>query len=462
MKLNWKPKTKIDHAGIKAVKLLQAKGFQAFWVGGIVRNIFLKRPSDNVDIATDAKPEEIEKILRQENLPVMQYGESRKFGTILTIINHVQIEITTFRSEGRYSDNRHPDQVQFIREYFNDAKRRDFTINALYFDPIKKQLYDPTNGLKDLKGKLLRFVGDPKKRIDEDALRMLRGVRLATQLGFKLENNSFAAIKTRAKYIQGVSGERVKAELDKILLSENRVEGLRLLDKTGVLKFIIPEFQKLKDVRHNSKHQHLEGDMFTHIFYAVGLLAQKCDLSLIYATLFHDVGKVITPTKIFSEDKEIRLSYIGHIKESEVIFRRFATKFKFPKNQRELIAWLIRLHDDRRNFMAMKTEHQIRYLLAPYSELLLELWRVDSLANLRLIDGKPGRRPSDAYLTAKKLLLAIKKSRGTISKLAKGDLIMKYSRLKPGKPLGDKIQDVKIQIVLEKIKDEKELKNYLK
>src|SRR5581483_6750322 len=115
-----------------------------------------------------------------------------------------------------------------------------------YYDPVLKKIYDPVNGQKDLKANLLRFVGDSKKRIDEDALRMLRGVRLATQLGFKLEKNAFAAIKTRAKYIQDISGERIKAELDKILLSKNRVRGLELLDETGLLRFIIPEFEKLK------------------------------------------------------------------------------------------------------------------------------------------------------------------------------------------------------------------------
>ncbi|MEO8065224.1 MAG: hypothetical protein ABI643_00005, partial [Candidatus Doudnabacteria bacterium] len=198
MKIDQKLNNKLEKAGLKVVKLLHAHSFQAFWVGGIVRNMLLKRESDNVDIATDATPEEIEKILSKEKILVKPIG--KKFGSILAIVDEFPVEITTFRSEGRYSDNRHPDRVEFIKDYLDDAKRRDFTINAFYFDPVKKELYDPANGLKDLKGKILRFVGDPKKRIDEDALRMLRGVRLATQLGFKLEKNSFASIKTRAKY----------------------------------------------------------------------------------------------------------------------------------------------------------------------------------------------------------------------------------------------------------------------
>src|SRR3989338_5652632 len=295
-KLKWKYKTDLEKAGLKVAKLLQhglalppprrrggvgAGGpfpekrshFQAFWVGGIVRNMLMKRESDNIDIATDATPEQIEKMLNQVKIKNTSVG--KQFGSILAIIHGFKIEITTFRAEGRYSDKRHPDAVEFIRDYLQDAKRRDFTINALYFDPTTKELSDPTIGIKDLGLKLLRFVGDPKKRIDEDALRMLRGVRLATQLGFKLERNSFAAIKTRAKYIQGISGERVKAELDKILLSDNRSEGIRLLEKISLLKFISPDLDNMKKVFSTSKIFHLEGDKLTHSLMVADALKIK-------------------------------------------------------------------------------------------------------------------------------------------------------------------------------------------
>ena len=253
----------MEKAGLKAIQMLNKADFQAFWVGGIVRNILMKRESDNIDIATDATPEQVEEALNKAGIKNKPVG--KKFGSILALVttslprhkvgasllegeNNLKatIEITTFRAEKRYSDNRHPDQVEFIRDYLQDAKRRDFTINTFYFDPVQKFLYDPAKGMEDIKLKLLRFVGDPRKRIDEDALRMLRGVRLATQLGFKLEKNSFAAIKTRAKYLQAISVERIKAELDKILLSDNRVNGIKLLDEVGLLKFIIPELVLLK------------------------------------------------------------------------------------------------------------------------------------------------------------------------------------------------------------------------
>jgi len=455
MNLNWKPKNEIERAGVKAVRLLQSQGFKAFWVGGIVRNILLKRPSDNVDIATDALPDDIEKIYSEyKTKPV-----GKDFGSILVIIDGQLIEVTTFRAEGRYSDNRHPDQVEFIKEYLDDAKRRDFTVNALYFDPITKELFDPTNGMKDLKAKLLKFVGDPRKRIDEDGLRMLRGVRLATQLGFKLEKNTFAAIKTRAKYIQGISGERVKAELDKILLSGNASNGLRLLQEIGLLKFIIPEFEKLRTVIHHSKIYHLEGDIATHTFKALEILTIN-DLALSYAALFHDAGKVMTPQKVYL-DEGWKYRFKGHAELSAVIFGQFAVKFKFPRDLKNLVIFLIKHHDHRRQFMDSTPEKQIEFMLGQDKpELLVELWRVDSGSNKRIEHGKIVWGTSASVPLAKKVLAKIEKARSKFG-LASGDLIMKYSNLKPGKELGNKIIEIKIQIVLGKIGSEKDLKNFL-
>jgi tRNA nucleotidyltransferase/poly(A) polymerase len=443
-------------AGEKVVRLLNKKGNTAFFVGGVVRNDLIQRVSDNIDIATDATPDQIEKILGAQDIKVKPVG--KKFGSILAIVDSFPIEITTFRAEGRYSDNRHPDEVEFIKDYGEDAKRRDFTINALYYDPLTKELLDPTEkGMKDLKAKLLRFVGNPRKRIDEDGLRMLRGVRLATQLGLKLEKNSFAAIKTRAKYIQDISGERIKAELDKILLSENRVEGIKLLDKTGLLKFIIPEFEKLKKVYHLSKRYHLEGDIFTHTLRAVEVLKTN-NLDVIYATLFHDVGKVIKPTKVFKKDEWV-LSYRGHIPLSAEIFLKFASKFRFPYKNSMVIHWLIQHHDDRQMFKDKSEVDQIKYMLQLQTDLLLEVWRADSLANIKLIDGEVKTRISDAYTKGLEIWNKIKNVKDF--KLASGDLIMKYSNIRPGSGLGKKIEDVKAQIVLGNIQNIADLKKYL-
>ncbi len=451
---------KLDQAGLKVVKLLAAAGFQAFWVGGIVRDKLLKRQSDNMDIATDAQPDDVEKILQQAKIRVKPVG--KQFGSILAIVDSSPVEITTFRKEGRYSDKRHPDWVEFIKEYLNDAKRRDFTINALYFDPIKKQLYDPANGLKDIKGKLLRFVGDPKKRIDEDALRMLRGVRLATQLGFKLEKNSFAAIKTRAKFIQSVSGERVKAELDKILISGNRVLGIDMLDKTGLLRFIIPELYILKNVFHGSKKYHLEGSVFDHTKLVVGNV-EIISLPLIYAALFHDIGKVMKPIRKFKSGEWVH-SYHGHWNKSFEIFQAYAPRLRFSKADQKLTGWLIKHHDIWTDFLDMKTKNQLALVSHPGFELMIELWRADLAGTVRQGHDQDLRasRRQETQALGKKMLKRFKQAQFLIRRLARGNLIMKYSDLKPGKQLGQKIEDIKVQIILGKIKSEEDLKQYLK
>ena len=350
--------------------------------------------------------------------------------------------------------------MEFIQDYLIDAKRRDFTINALYFDPIKKQLYDPVGGISNLKSRILKFVGDPKKRIDEDALRMLRGVRLATQLGFKLEKNSFAAIKTRAKYIQGISGERIKAELDKILLSKNRVSGLRLLQASGLLRFIAPEISALNKVSHKSKTYHLEGNVFEHTLLVLEALKKK-NLPLMYSAIFHDSGKVSTGKKVLKNGQKV-YSFKGHIEQSGLIFDKFAKRLKFSRLHKNLIDWLIKHHEERRKFFELSDAGKVRHAMHKNFPSLLDLWQADMHGNKISPANDFYRKPSfTAYLIGLKLHKKLALKFFLMEKLAKGDLIMKYSKLKPGRELGQKIQDVKVHIVLGRIKNEKDLKKYL-
>ncbi|OGE74113.1 MAG: hypothetical protein A3I07_00285 [Candidatus Doudnabacteria bacterium RIFCSPLOWO2_02_FULL_42_9] len=457
--MNQLPFTKLYKQGLKVAKLLTESSHLAFFVGGVVRDMLLKRESNNIDIATDATPDQIEKILKKARLPVVPIG--KKYGTILTTIDSMPVEITTFRSESRYSDNRHPDQVQFIQDYLADAKRRDFTINALYYDPILKKQFDPTDGIKDLRLRLIRFVGDPKKRIDEDALRMLRAVRLAIQLGFKLEKNAFAAIKTRAKYIQDISGERIKAELDKILLSQNAEKGIRLLDEVGLLKFIFPEVSKLKNFSHKSKKYHLEGDQFDHTILAVKGVEQD-DLDLKYAALFHDIGKPAVAKRMFKNGEWVIRTF-GHEFESAKLFKGIAKRLRFSRLSAQKIEWTIENHRLESPFSKDMSERK-KIILAfhPDFSFLIELWKVDSLANYkRLENGKVGPDYPVGWKKGKNYLKLIEQKKNLLAKLADGNLIMKYSKLKPGPQLGRKIEDIKVQIVLVKIKNENELKRYL-
>src|SRR3989344_3958136 len=265
---------KLYKAGLNVLKHLVRNGHKAFFVGGIVRDEFLKRESNNLDIATDALPDEIEKILNESGIHNKPVG--KKFGSILAIVDKFPVEITTFRSEGRYSDKRHPDQVRFIKEYLDDAKRRDFTINALYFDPVKKELFDPTSGVRDLKLKILRSVG------------------------------------------------------------------IEMLDKCGLLKFLIPEMEAIKTFFHKSKMYHLEGSIFIHTLLALSKTKQE-PLELLYALLFHDIGKPQQAKKVLKKEGWV-ISTKGHADVSADIFLKFAEKLKFPTRSLRTIEWLIRNH----------------------------------------------------------------------------------------------------------------------
>ena len=456
MKIKLNQSNKLIQAGVKIIKAIESSGFKAFFVGGSVRDLILKRELDNVDIATEAKPSEVEAVLNKEGLRTK--GVGKKFGTILTISENQPIEITTFRSEGRYSDKRHPDEVTFVKDYQIDAKRRDFTINAMYLNVDSEEVLDIVNGLKDLDQQLIRFVGKATDRIDEDPLRMLRAVRFSTQLNFKLEKNTFAAIKTRAKLIQGISGERIKNELDKILLSKNKLEGIRLLDSIGLLQFLIPAFPKLKTLDHNSKTYHLEGNIFEHTLLVINELS---DLNLIYAGLFHDLGKVNTKKRVFKKGQWVN-SFYGHQAESARLFNEFAKRLRFPRKDQKKIEWLILHHDDRINFPNMKLINKIKYILNPLFEDVAKVWMADSRGNLRL-DDKGNVLPGTSPTTQNALALkeALSKKGGVIKGLANGNKILKYTKLKPGPQINKLILKIIEKIYLGEIKNENDLKKYL-
>ena len=456
LKVNYK--NKIYKAGRFVVATLNQAGFEAYWVGGTVRDLILGKVSDNLDIATNAVPDEVELLLKTKGISTKPVG--KKFGTILAVIEGNLIEITTYRAEGRYSDSRHPDQVKFIKAASEDALRRDFTINSLYFDPLSATLLDPVKGLADLEAGLIRFVGNPKHRIDEDPLRMMRAVRLASELGFKLEKNSFAAIKTRVKLIQRVSGERLKLEFDKILLSINHILGLRLLDELGLMRFLIPNLHLLKKIQHGSKTYHLEKDAFEHTMMVVentnGTLEVK------YASLFHDLGKIDAQKKVTLEGKTL-FKFTGHQAVSARHFIKFAERLKFPNKSKKRIEWLIIHHDDRTGFKQAKLIKQIKYALEPGFSELLEVWKGDSLGNLKLADdGTIKASPSEAYKIGLALLTKLGNKKDLIKTLTSGEIIMKQTSIKPGPQIKSVQGKIIEQIYLGKIKNESDLQKFLK
>jgi poly(A) polymerase len=214
-------------AAIQIVKRLRGAGFKALLAGGCVRDMLLKRRPSDYDVATDAKPGDVVRIFRR----TLKVGA--KFGVVVVLVDKIQIEVATFRTESGYADGRHPSKVRFASA-IEDAARRDFTINAMFYDPIAKKVIDYYGGQRDLKSKIIRTVGDPAERFSEDYLRMLRAVRFSTQLGFAIDPQTKSAICSRAESITKISGERIAAELEGILVSPNRAQGVQLLIETGL------------------------------------------------------------------------------------------------------------------------------------------------------------------------------------------------------------------------------------
>lgn len=222
-------------AAIKIIKRLHSSGFEALLAGGCVRDMLLGRAASDYDIATNARPKDVMKLFKR----TLKVGA--KFGVVIVLIGDEQVEVATFRAETGYADGRHPATVKFTSAA-EDAGRRDFTINGMFYDPLKKEVIDYVNGQADLNKKLIRTIGRPAERFGEDYLRMLRAVRFSTQLGFAIESQTFSAICRNSRHIAKISGERIAMELEAILINPNRCEGAKLLFEIGLAKVIFPGF----------------------------------------------------------------------------------------------------------------------------------------------------------------------------------------------------------------------------
>jgi tRNA nucleotidyltransferase/poly(A) polymerase len=220
-------------AAIKIIKKLKRNGFEALLAGGCVRDMLLKRPAKDYDVATSAEPADVIRLFKR----TLKVGA--KFGVVMVLIDQIQVEVATFRTESGYTDGRHPANVRFATAA-EDASRRDFTINGMFYDPLKKKVIDYVNGRADLKKQLIRTIGRPAERFGEDYLRMLRAVRFSTQLGFRIEPKTFSAIKKNAKNIHSISGERIAMELEAVLVNPNRSAGASMLAESGLAKVIFP------------------------------------------------------------------------------------------------------------------------------------------------------------------------------------------------------------------------------
>ena len=441
---------KIPKEILEIINKLQKADFEAYLVGGCVRDLLLKSPSadrpKDWDITTNARPEEIQKMF-----PDSIY--ENQFGTVAVKTKATDptlkiIEITTFRKEGKYTDKRHPDTITFAKTLEEDLSRRDFTINAMAIEIQKSKIkiIDPFNGQKDLKDKLIRTVGNPDERFQEDALRLMRAIRFSCELNFNLEAKTLATIKKNSSLLRFIAKERIRDEFIKIINTPNASKGLLLLQETNLLKQFIPEIEKGIGVSQNKHHIYT---VWEHLWRSLDYASQKnYSLEVRLASFFHDIGK---PTTKEGEGKDA--TFYNHEIVGAKIARQILTRLKFPGDQADKILLLVRYH----GFVydpEITTDAAIRRLLIKVGKD-----NISALAQVREADRIGSGCPKAVPFRLRHFLFKIEKviqqleGKEPSLKMLKinGNDVMEILKIQPGPKIG-----FLLNILLEEILDEPE------
>ncbi|MGH9524008.1 MAG: CCA tRNA nucleotidyltransferase [Terriglobales bacterium] len=381
-------------AAIEIIRTLRERGYDAYLVGGCVRDIVLGREPADYDIATNATPDEVMNIFPRT------WAVGAQFGVVLVPIDQQitrspdhqigavppaevdkianrghAIEVATFRSDGLYTDGRHPDEVTFSKHAMEDVQRRDFTINGLLLDPTDNQVLDYVGGLSDLRHQIIRTIGDPERRFGEDKLRMLRAVRFAARFGYIIDRDTFAAIQRLAPQIHQVSKERVRDELTKMLTEGHARRAFELLDESGLLHEVLPEIEKMKGVEQPPQF-HPEGDVWVHTLMLLDQLKQGCPRTLAWGALLHDVGK--PPTFRVAPD---RIRFDSHVEVGEAMATEICRRLRMSNDDTQQIVALVGNHMRFGDTMKMKPATLKRFMRLPRFDEHLELHRIDVLAS---------------------------------------------------------------------------------
>jgi poly(A) polymerase len=357
---------------VDVVRRLQTAGYQALWAGGCVRDLLLGIPPKDYDVATDARPEQVLELFRRAITVGMSFGVVQVVGP-RTPAGPLKVEVATFRSDGAYSDGRHPDSVHFssARE---DALRRDFTINGMFFDPQSEQFIDYVGGQADLRRLSLRAIGDPVERFTEDKLRLMRAVRFATRFDLTLDPATAAAVKGMAPQITVVSKERIADELRKLLALPRRSHGVDLLLETGLAAAILPEIVPMKGLPQGPP-QAPTGDLWDHILRVLDHLGPEASFPLAFAALLHDVGKPRTVGRTPDRYTFYYHEHVGRRLASEICAR-----LKLSGADTERIEWLVEKHQVLCDAARMRPSKLKVLLVHPGIRELLALHRADALA----------------------------------------------------------------------------------
>jgi len=364
---------KIPNYVSSIAKILNINGYEAWLVGGSVRDLIIQKPAFDYDIATDAPPETVMSIFKRA-IPT-----GIKHGTITVLTNNHKVEITTFREDGKYSDGRRPDKITYAKSIYEDISRRDFTINGIAYNLITKELVDPYNGQIDIKKRIIRTIGDPIARFTEDGLRPYRACRFSSQLSFSIDKNTLNAIPECLETASKVSPERIRDEFLKILQSEKPSIGIELLRISGLLNLFIPELITGYGINQNKYHRY---DIYYHNLYSADA-GPKDKYIIRIAALFHDIGKYYAKKEIEEGQGKSKSVFYNHEIIGAGITKKIMRRLKFSNNEIKTVAHLIRNHMF--HYTNQWTDGAVRRFLRKVGkdnlDLLFELRRADRIGN---------------------------------------------------------------------------------
>ncbi|MGC2695206.1 MAG: CCA tRNA nucleotidyltransferase [Candidatus Angelobacter sp.] len=360
-------------------RALREQGYSAYLVGGCVRDLLLDREPADFDVATSATPEQVMQLFPQT------FAVGAQFGVVLVPVrrdtdgvrDNYSIEVATFRSDGAYSDGRHPDQVQFSKDARMDVQRRDFTINGLLLDPDTREVLDYVGGRDDLQRGVIRTIGEAHQRFAEDKLRMLRAVRFAARFGYTIDDKTFDAIRELAPQIHQVSRERVRDEILKMLTEGHARRAFELLDQSNLLEQVLPEIKKMQGVAQPPQY-HPEGDVWIHTLMLLDGLPAGCSKTLALGALLHDVGK--PPTFRVAPD---RIRFDSHAEIGTKMAAEICRRFRLSNEDTGQVLSLVANHMRFADVTRMKDSTLKRFFRLPRFEEQLELHRLDCMSSHR-------------------------------------------------------------------------------
>src|SRR2546423_8011020 len=371
---SMKTETLMESTAREIARRLRRAGHVAYFAGGCVRDLLSGKPPKDVDIATDARPEVVQKLFPRT------YAVGAHFGVIVVLETGLQFEIATFRSDDVYLDGRRPSEVHFSWPG-EDARRRDFTVNGMFFDPAKNEVIDFVDGRTDLKAKLIRAIGDPTKRFSEDRLRMLRAIRFATVLEFEIEKETWNALAQNAASITEISAERIRDELVRIFLSPHRLRGWDLLDQSGLLRAVLPEIEPMKGCAQPPQF-HPEGDVFEHTRLMLKLLPENVSVPLVFSVILHDIAKPRTATV----DADGRIRFNEHDRLGAEMTEQIMERLRFSRAEIDAAVEMVRQHMVFKDVPRMRVAKLKRFMARPTFEEELELHRVDCASSHTMLD----------------------------------------------------------------------------